>query len=95
MSNQKRPGLAELKWIRNGDCGWKFLTLRTQHYCIIISEQEDQANLHKAAGWSGLSSWQAYTASKKIMDGQKLTLSQTRRVNKKASMDTHQVDYMY
>jgi hypothetical protein len=93
--DKKQPGLAELKWIRNGNVGWKFLTMRTQHYCIVISEQEHKTNLHKTAGWSGLSSWEAYTSSKKLLEGEKLSLTQTRRTNKIANMDTHQIQYLY
>jgi hypothetical protein len=91
----KQPGLAKLEWLRNGSCQWKFITLRTQHYCVVVSEQETNVNFHKTAGWSGLSSWDAYIASKKIMEGEKTVVTQTRRVNKLASLNTHQVNFMY
>lgn len=91
----KEPGLAKLEWIRNGHCQWKFITLRTQHYCVVISQQQEDANLHKTSGWSGLSSWEAYTTSKQILDGHKCSLTQTRRINKMANLKTHQVDFLY
>jgi len=94
-STHKAPGLAELKWIRNGTSEWKFITLRTQHYCIVVSEQENTANLHKTAGWSGLSSWEAYTSSKRILEGESLSISQTRRTNKIANMETRQIQLKY
>lgn len=94
-SGAKQPGLAKLEWIRNGDCGWKFISLRTQHYCVIISEQQHNMNLHKTAGWTGLSSWEAYTMSKSILEGQQLCLIQNRRINKIANVNTHPVKFMY
>ena len=92
----KCPGIAELKWIRNGPCGWKFITTRTQHYCLIMTEQEqNQENLHKTSGWSNLSSLEAYEAAQQILNGRCVKLVQHRRVNKRANMETRQVDFHY
>jgi len=95
LDGTKQPGLAKLEWIRNGHSQWKFISLRTQHYCVVLSEQEHQANLHKTAGWSGLSSWEAYTSSKKILEGQRLCIIQNRRINKIANLNTRPVEFMY
>jgi hypothetical protein len=91
----KLPGLAELKWIRRGDVDWKFITIRTQHYCLVVSETEHQDNVHKTSGWSNLSSMEAYHAAKSILNGNKVNILQTRRINKKSNMLTHQVQFTY
>jgi len=95
LTVSKQPGSAEPKWIRNGDCGWKFVTLRTQHYSLVIAEQEHDDNLHKTAGWSGLSSWETYKASKSILEGEHISITQSRRINKIANVATHQVEFKY
>lgn len=90
----KSPGKAELEWIRNGSCGWKFISLRTQHYCLVVSN-DDQGHLHKTAGWNHLSSLEAYALAKQLWAGHQIKLNQTRRVNKKCNMNTHQVEFTY
>jgi len=91
----KLPGMAELKWIRKGNVDWKFITIRTQHYCLVVSETEDKDNVHKTSGWSNLSSMEAYQAAKNILNGNKVHIAQTRRINKKSNMLTHQVQFTY
>lgn len=91
----KLPGMAELKWIRKGDVDWKFITIRTQHYCLVVSETEHHDNVHKTSGWSNLSSLEAYQAAKNILNGNKVNIMQTRRINKKSNMLTHQVQFTY
>jgi hypothetical protein len=92
----KTPGKAELEWIRNGNCGRKFISLRTQHYCLVVSEShEGDGNLHKTSGWTHLSSPEAYTLAKRMLTGHQVKLIQTRRINKKCTMDTHQVEFTY
>jgi hypothetical protein len=95
VSDSKQPGLAKLEWIRNGPCQWKFITLRTQHYCLILSEQAHEGNLHKTAGWKGLSSWKAYASSKAILDGQQVCMLQDRRINKIANLMTCPIKLKY
>lgn len=90
----KTPGKAELEWIRNGACGWKFISVRTQHYCLIVSNN-DHDNLHKTSGWTHLSSLEAFELAQDILAGRQVKLIQTRRVNKKCNMDTHQVEFNY
>jgi hypothetical protein len=92
----KTPGKVELEWIRNENCGWKFITLRTQHYCLIVSQShENNGPLHKTSGWTHLSSPKAYELAKNILAGRQIKLVQTRRINKKCNMDTHQVEFTY
>lgn len=92
----KPPGMAELKWIRKGDEDWKFITIRTQHYCLIVDSSNDQnRHVHKTSGWSNLSSIEAFQAAKNILNGDMVDIVQTRRVNKKSNMNTHQVTFIY
>lgn len=91
----KLPGMAELKWIRKGNVDWKFITVRTQHYCLIVSETDDQDNVHKTSGWSNLSSLEAYQTAKQILNGNAVTIVQTRRIQKKSNMLTHPVQLTF
>jgi hypothetical protein len=95
VSDSKQPGLAKLEWTRNGPCQWKFITLRTQHYCLVLSEQAHEGNLHKTAGWKGLSSWKAYASSKAILNGQQVCMVQDRRINKIANLMTNPIEFKY
>jgi len=90
----KTPGKIELEWIRNESCGWKFISLRTQHYCLVVSDK-DSSDIHKTSGWTHLSSREAYALAKEMLVGHSVKLIQTRRVNKKCNMDTHQVEFTY
>jgi len=91
----KSPGMAELKWIRKGDCDWKFITIRTQHYCLVVSENEHKDNIHKTSGWSNLSTMEVYQAAKNILNGKRINITQTRRIHKRSNMLTHQVQFVY
>jgi len=92
----KPPGLAELKWLRKGDCSWKFISIRTQHYCLVVDDTDDYGhNVHKTSGWSNVSSREAFQAAKNILDGRQVTIIQTRRINKKSNMMSHQVTFAY
>jgi hypothetical protein len=88
--------MAEFKWIRNGHCEWKFVTMRTQHYCVVVAQTDTVGgHLHKTSGWTGLSSLEAYQAASNILQGQKTVITQTRRVNKKSTMDTHTLEFIF
>ena len=91
----KTPGMAALEWIRDHSCGWKFISIRTQHYCLVVSQPECEGNLHMTSGWSKLSSQEAYNLSKQMLSGNSVQLMQTRRTDKKSNMDTHQVEFLY
>jgi hypothetical protein len=91
----KLPGMAELKWIRKGESDWKFITIRTQHYCLVVSETEHEDNVHKTSGWSNLSSTEAYQAAKNILNGNRVNITQVRRINKKSNMLTHEIQFTY
>ena len=92
----KPPGMAEFKWIRNGHCEWKFVTMRTQHYCVVVAQTDTVGgHLHKTSGWTGLSSLEAYQAASNILQGQKTVITQTRRVNKKSTMDTQTLKFIF
>jgi hypothetical protein len=95
-NGEKAPGKAELEWIRNDSCGWRFVSLRTQHYCLIVTQPHaDKSSLHKTSGWTHLSSQEAYALAMEMLAGRQVKLIQTRRVNKKCNMDTHQVEFVY
>ena len=87
--------MAALEWIRDKSSGWKFISIRTQHYCLVVSHPQGQANLHKTSGWNKLSSLEAYNLAKEMLSGNSVKLLQTRRTNKKSNMDTHQVEFVY
>ena len=90
----KTPGLAETKWERYGpDSGWKFITLRTQHYCLSASDCEQ--NLHKTSGWSNVTSEQVFGWAEKILQGRRVAVPQKRRVHKMLSMETRDVLFHY
>jgi hypothetical protein len=90
----KSPGMAELKWIRTGQDNWKFITIRTQHYCLVADNDESH-NVHKTSGWSNISSKEAFLAAQRILNGHMVDLMQTRRINKRSNMNTHQVQFLY
>ena len=91
----KTPGLAEIKWQRGGvGCNWKFITVRTQHYCIGVQSNPTQ-DLHKTAGWSNVSSEQAFAWAEDLLRGRRVAVPQTRRVSKMLSMDTRDVVFHY
>jgi len=94
QEGQKTPGKAELEWIRQSESGWKFISVRTQHYCLIVSDK-DNSDIHKTSGWTHLSSHEAYALAKEMLAGHSVKLIQTRRVNKKCNMDTHSVEFTY
>ena len=91
----KTPGMAALEWIRDESSGWKFISIRTQHYCLVVSHPQGEGNLHKTSGWNKLSSQEAYNLAKQMLSGNSVKLLQTRRTNKKSNMDTHQVEFLY
>ena len=93
----KMPGLAELKWERKGsDRGWKFITLRTQHYCLSSNDPANEMDLlHKTSGWSNLTSREACHYAEEILKGHRVTVPQTRRIHKMSSMDTKPVLFQY
>ena len=91
----KTPGMAALEWIRNASCGWKFVSIRTQHYCLVVSNSQEGGNLHKTSGWTNVSSQEAYNLALKMLRGRPVSLVQTRRVNKKCNMETRQVTFNY
>ena len=93
----KPPGMAEYKWIRNGQCEWKFVTMRTQHYCVVVAQTDTVGggHLHKTSGWTGLSSLEAYQAASNILQGQKTIITQTRRINKKSNMDIQTLEFIF
>ena len=87
--------MAALEWIRDESSGWKFISIRTQHYCLVVSHPQGEGNLHKTSGWNKLSSQEAYNLAKQMLSGNSVKLLQTRRTNKKSNMDTHQVEFLY
>ena len=91
----KNPGMAALEWIRDGASGWKFVSIRTQHYCLLVSNPTNGGNLHKTSGWANVSSQKAYNLALQMLKGNAVSLNQTRRVNKKFSMDTRNVTFHY
>ena len=92
----KPPGMAEFKWIRNGHCQWKFVSMRTQHYCVVVSQTDTvDGHLHKTSGWTGLSSLEAYQAASNILQGQKTVITQTRRINKKSNMESQTLEFIF
>ena len=94
-NSNKTPGLAEIKWQRGGDgCHWKFITVRTQHYCIGVQSNPTQ-DLHKTAGWSNVSSEQAFAWAEDLLRGRRVAVPQTRRISKMLSMDTQNVVFHY
>ena len=97
-STTATPGVASVKWIRNGSCGWKFISIRTQHYCVIVTEPLESGcdnDIHKTSGWSNVSSRKAFEAAQAILQGQQVSMPQMRRVNKKASMEMSCVQFKY
>ena len=91
----KTPGMAALEWIRDGTSGWKFVSIRTQHYCLVVSNPTNGGNLHKTSGWANVSSQKAYDLALQMLKGKSVSMNQTRRVNKKCSMDTREVTFHY
>ena len=91
----KTPGMAALEWIRDGTTGWKFVSIRTQHYCLVVSNSTYGGNLHKTSGWANVSSQKAYDMALNMLKGKAVAVNQTRRVNKKFSMDTREVTFHY
>jgi len=84
----KTPGMAELKWTRYGpECAWRFITVRIQHYCISVPSQPD-LNLHKASGWSNVSSEDAVRYAEDLLRGRQVQVPQTRRIQKMANTKT-------
>ena len=90
----KTPGLAEVKWQRRTDSGWKFISLRTQHYCLS-TESDQQPNLHKSSGWSNVSSEQAFDWAQQLLAGESVAVPQKRRVHKMLSMETRDVVFHF
>jgi hypothetical protein len=91
----KPAGLAELKWTKNTpESLWKLITLRTQHYCVASDHPEEEP-LHKVSGLRGLSSQQAFAQAEQQLQGQRVDIWQTRRVNKMQGMATRDVLFHY
>jgi len=89
LSSIKIPGHAELKWMVQQD--WKFITLRTQHYCLASTRQD----IHKVSGLSCLSSQEAFAYAERILEGQRVAIPQERRVRKMVGVDTKPVVFYY
>jgi len=81
----KVPGLAELKWMVQQD--WKFITLRTQHYCLASTNQD----IHKVSGLSRLGSQQAFAMAERQLEGIRVDVVQQRRLCKMAGLETREV----
>jgi hypothetical protein len=95
VDRSKTPGLAEIKWQRGGaECHWKFITVRTQHYCIGVQSNPTQ-DVHKTAGWSNVTSEQAFAWAEALLQGRRVHVPQTRRISKMSSMDTREVVFRY
>ena len=88
----KPPGLAECKWLRHEN-GWKFTTLRTQHYCLAA--QDPQQSLFKVSGWSDVTTPQVLEWTEQLIQGQRVAIPQTRRVHKTISLETKPIVLNY
>jgi len=81
---QAKPGVAKLECLCNVPC-WEFITLTTQHYALVTGNDEN--DIHKSSGWSGLSNCQAFNHAYQIMfDSAPVIIPQMRRVHKLVSM---------
>lgn len=91
------PGRADLKWSRKGNVDWTFISIRTQHYCLVVDNaaNDEGENVHKTSGWSQLSSREAFDAAIQILKGNSVTVVQHRRLNKKSNLLTHQIALKY
>ena len=81
---QAKPGVAKLEWLCNVP-SLEFITLTTQHYALVTGNDEN--DIHKSSGWSGLSNCQAFNHAYQIMfDSAPVIIPQMRRVHKLVSM---------
>ena len=69
----------------SGD-GWRYVTAKTQNYAVLALDAEK--NLHKNNGLNNISSDFSYQAALKILKKQKVSIVQTRRVDKMCNTDT-------
>jgi hypothetical protein len=83
----KVPGRAELKWMVQND--WKFITLRTQHYCLASTNQD----VHKISGLSHLDSQAAFAYAERQWQGQRVDIPQERRLRKMGGVQTRTVTF--
>ena len=91
-----QPGLGQLKWTRQPHDKWKFISIRTQHYCVLVtSHQDGTSDICKTAGWSPMPGKQAYQLAKDILQGNPASITQMRRINKRANIECRQVELQF
>jgi hypothetical protein len=83
----KVPGRAELKWMVQSD--WKFITLRTQHYCLASTDKD----VHKVSGLTLLDSQEAFAFAERQLQGLRVDIPQDRRLRKMGGVDTHTLTF--
>lgn len=85
----KIPGRAELKWSVEKD--WKFITLRTQHYCLASTNKD----VHKVSGLSRLGSQEAFAYAERQLAGLRVDIPQERRLRKMGGLQTESKVFHY
>jgi hypothetical protein len=70
---------------------WKFITLRTQHYCLASPDRDS----HKVSGLSNLKSQDAFAFAERQLRGLRVDVPQERRLCKMAGVNTHPVVFHY
>jgi hypothetical protein len=68
------------------DRDWKFVSPRSHHYSIITNDMD--VSVHKNSSVKGLSSEEYFKTNLAILNKEKITVEQERRVNKTKNMET-------
>ena len=65
---------------------WKFVSGFTQNYAILTNQKAN--SIHKASALNRVSTQQAFDASVALLNNEKYTIEQCRRIHKLANLNT-------
>lgn len=77
-----------MEWSHGPRDQWKFASCFIQNW-VLVANNRNRAK----SNLTGITAESSYEVACKLLDKQTVRLEQTRRVDKFASMDTHQMTY--
>jgi hypothetical protein len=81
-----QPGFLKEEFVFTSQDEWKFVSGFTQNYAILTNQKAN--SIHKASALNRVSTQQAFDASVALLNNEKYTIEQCRRIHKLANLDT-------
>jgi hypothetical protein len=84
--SSSKPGHLKQEFLLTSQDEWKFVSGFTQNYAILTNQKA--TGIHKASALNRVSTQQAFDASVALLNNEKFSIEQCRRINKMANMNT-------